>query len=278
MGTQYIFITGAASGMGLATAKLFRDQGWYVGGYDINADDLNRLEADLGDNGHTRVLDVTDKSAFDQALQEFSTISDGRLDIMFNNAGIGVSGFFDEIPFEKILEVVNVNFVGVLNGVHAAIPLLRETENSLNFITSSSAATYGAPGLAVYAATKHAVKGLTEALSVELARYGTRAADVLPGLIDTPILRNTPRYLEGEQIETDNIEDALAAAPKDGIFRMIQPEEVANTVWDAYHSDQLHWYVPPELVEIDKAKALSPETLRDQRIGMASMLEAGTDK
>jgi short-subunit dehydrogenase len=104
------------------------------------------------------------------------------------------------------------------------------------------------PGIAVYSATKHAVKGLTEALSIEFKAYGIKVADVLPGLIDTPII---PR-------------EAAANAPKDGMFRLIHPREVAKVVWAAYGSDKLHWFVPDEIAELDKAAALSPEAVRDQ--------------
>jgi NAD(P)-dependent dehydrogenase (short-subunit alcohol dehydrogenase family) len=90
------------------------------------------------------------------------------------------------------------------------------------------------PGIAVYSATKHAVKGLTEALSIEFRRHGVRAADVLPGLIDTAIL--PPGTAE--------------RAPKEGMFRLIPPIEVAKVVWEAYNSDKLHWYVPPEIAVI----------------------------
>ena len=265
MDTKTIFVTGAASGMGRSTAQLFHREGWFVGAFDVNESGLQSLEEELGENCQTALLDVTDKSAFDQAMAAFSEVTGGRLDLMYNNAGIGVAGWFDETPFDKIMEVVNVNFIGVLNGIHTAIPLLKETPGSLCFTTSSSAATFGAPGLAVYAATKHAVKGLTEALSVELARFGVRAADVLPGLIDTPILRETPRYLNGELVQVDG-RTIGEDAPNEGMFRMTPPEEVAKCVWEAYHSNKLHWYVPPEIVEIDNTKAASPEAVRDARI------------
>jgi short-subunit dehydrogenase len=116
------------------------------------------------------------------------------------------------------------------------------------FTTSSSSATFGMPGIAVYSATKHAVKGLTEALSIEFKAYGIKVADVLPGLIDTPII---PR-------------EAADNAPKEGMFRLIHPREVAKVVWKAYGSDKLHWFVPEEIAELDKASALSPEAVRDQ--------------
>ena len=147
-----------------------------------------------------------------------------------------------------MIAVVQVNLMGVLIGIHEAIGLLKATPNSLCFTTSSSSATFGMANIAVYSATKHAVKGLSEALSVEFKAYGVRVADVLPGVIDTPIL--PPGVAEG--------------APKEGMFRAIPPVEVAKTVWEAYHADRLHWYVPPELVELDKAATLTPEAVRDQ--------------
>ena len=244
-----IFITGAASGMGRETARLFHAKGWFVGAYDVNVAGLVELETELGTDGLlTGRLDVTDRANYAQALEGFGKATGGRMDILYNNAGIGRGGPFADQPFEDILAVVQVNFVGVLNGIHAAIGLLKATPNSLCFTTSSSSATFGMAGIAVYSATKHAVKGLTEALSVEFKAYGVRVADVLPGLIDTPILPP----------------GAIAAAPKEGMFRAIPPVEVAEVVWQAYHSDKLHWYVPPELVELDKAATLMPEATRDR--------------
>lgn len=249
-----IFITGAASGMGRETAKLFASKGWFVGGYDVNEQGLNDLREEIGaDNCLVRVLDVTNRDAYREALDEFAPAAGGRLDILFNNAGIGRGGPFAEQPFEDILAVVNVNLVGVLIGIYEAIPLLRATPNSLCFTTSSSSATFGMANIAVYSATKHAVKGLTEALSVEFKALGVRVADVLPGLIDTAILPP----------------GAAEAAPKEGMWRLIPPAEVANVVWAAYHDepDRLHWFVPPEIAELDKASALHPETVRDQMAG-----------
>src|SRR5580704_3221498 len=115
-GRKSIFITGAASGMGRETARLFREKGWFIGGYDVNADGLRALEKELGaDNCVVRRLDVTDKADYEKALAEFGAATGGKMDILYNNAGIGVGGFFDEQPFEDILRVVRVNFIGVLN-------------------------------------------------------------------------------------------------------------------------------------------------------------------
>ena len=183
---------------------------------------------------------------------------------MFNNAGIGITGFFEDIPYEETRRMIDVNVVGVVNGIYAAIPLLKATPNSLCFSTSSSAATYGAPSLAVYAATKYAVKGLTEALAVELNRFGIRVADMLPGLIATPILY-AKRYIDGK-LQDDKNRTVGVNLPSDGPFRLIDPSEVAEVVWRAYEDNRVHWYVPPEIEDIDRAKTLDVEGERDQRI------------
>ena len=121
MRQKSIFITGAASGIGRATALLFLKKGWFVGGYDLDEKGLASLQDELQENGTTACLDVTDKSAFDDAMASFSKQTDGHMDMMFNNAGIALGGFFDEIPFDKIMLMLNVNLIGVVNGAYAAI-------------------------------------------------------------------------------------------------------------------------------------------------------------
>jgi NAD(P)-dependent dehydrogenase (short-subunit alcohol dehydrogenase family) len=245
-----IFITGAASGIGLQTALLFSRQGWYVGAFDLNAQGLSALEADIGGkNGIFRPLDVSDPSAFKTVVAEFAEATGGKLDLLFNNAGTGVGGYFDEVPWDELARVINVNLLGVMTGIRAAMPLLKATPGSLCLTTSSSSSIFGTAGIAVYSATKHAVRGLTEALSIEFKRLGVRAADLIPGLIDTAILPERMRAL----------------APAEGMWRVVAPAEVAQAVWSAYHADQLHWYIPPELKEFDLQAATYPEVVRDER-------------
>jgi len=262
-GRKAIFITGAASGMGRETAKLFAGKGWFVGAYDVNTDGLKSLEQEIGaDNCVTARLDVTSKPDFDAAIAAFAAETDGKLDLLFSNAGIGESGWFEDIPYEAALRVVQVNLVGVIASLYAALPLLKATPNSLAFITSSSSATYGMPRIAVYSATKHAVKGLTEALSVEFARHGVRVADTLPGLIDTAILRSTPNRSGDREKPTE--EEFYANAPKKGMFRLTPATAIAETVWKAYGSNKLHWYVPEGIAWIDRIKGFAPTFMRDR--------------
>ena len=251
-----IFITGAASGMGRATALLFARQGWFVGAYDLNGAQLETLKAEIGlENGRFSTLDVTDPVAFETAMRDFGTATGGTLDLMFSNAGIAVPGLFDEAPWADIMKVVSVNFLGVMIGIRAALPLLKTTPGALCLVNASSSAIFGTAGIAVYSATKHAVRGLTEALSIEFKRFGVRAADLLPGLVDTPILSDGLR----------------AIAPPEGMWRLVPAAEVAQVVWSAYESDQLHWYVPEELREFHAHVVAEPEIVREERTALAML-------
>ena len=262
--SKLIFITGVGSGIGRAAAMLFHEQGWFIGGCDANQASLDQLSRDLKDRNALTCLDVRDKSALEAALTDCCDYANGALDIMFNNAGIATGGYFEDVPYEKTVDMVNVNLVGVLNGFYAAIPYLRKAENSLCISTSSSAAIYGAAGMAVYTATKYAVKGLTHAMSVELARHGVRVADVMPGIIDTPLWQGT-RYKEGRAVGNYAKMPEMNANRTDNA-RTIAPSEVAKAVWEAYFGDQLHWYVPPELEESDKATSADYQKRRDEII------------
>jgi len=218
---------------------------------DVNAAGLDALRAELGaDNCLVRDLDVTDREAYRATLAAFAEATDGKLDVLFNNAGIGRGGPYADMPWEDAMAVININLVAVLSGIHLAIPLLKATPGSLCFSTSSSSAIFGMANIAVYSATKHAVKGFTEALSVELKPFGVRVADTLPGLIDTPILPD----------------EAKVNAPTEGMWRLTPPREVADAVWAAYHTDKIHWYVPAELEAFDQLQTAQPEMIRDQMI------------
>lgn len=234
-----IFVTGAASGMGEATARLFAEAGWFVGAYDVDRPGLDRLAAELGDDaGLFATLDVTDRDAFAKAVARFGAATGGRMDILHNNAGIIAHGLFEDLPWETIERIVRVNLFGPMIGIRAALPLLKATPNALCFTTCSASAIFGAAGLSIYSATKHGVRGLTEALASELALHGIRVGDVLPGIIETGMV--APEY-----------KPFLAT---EGMWRLLPPSDVAQAVWNAYHADvtPLHSYVPHELAEYER--------------------------
>lgn len=272
--TRTILITGAASGIGRETALLFAERGWRVGGYDVDAAALEQLAKDLAPSGGiTGRLDVTDPAAFHAAVAAFGEAMGGRLDLMHNNAGIGHSGWFEDVPQSDAQRVLDINLGGVINGVYAALPLLKATPGSLCFSTCSASAIYGAPRLAVYAATKFGVKGLTEALSVEFERHGVRVADVLPGLIDTPLLDSTPNH-------SGAAEDGVLSRMRvdsEGPFALVAPRKIAECVWAAYHDEsrRLHWYVPEALEQLDAAKGADIGSIRAMLAGQTRVSTEG---
>ena len=123
-----IFITGAAKGIGRATALLFAKNDWFVGAYDVDEAGVKDLQKTIG-NGHTHTgkLDVTDFEMFKRTVADFEKASGGRMDALFNNAGVLKMGFFEEIPIQETKRQVDINIMGVVNGIYASVPLLEKT-------------------------------------------------------------------------------------------------------------------------------------------------------
>lgn len=188
-----IFITGAARGIGRATALLFAKKGWFVGAYDMDEAGLRDLAKAVdpdgrGGNAHTGRLDVTDPEAFSRTVAAFGEASGGRMDALFNNAGLMEMGYFEDIPVEKTRRMVDVNVMGVVHGILAALPLLEKTPGATIVSMSSASAVYGTPELAVYSATKFAVRAITEALDIEFRRKKVRVVDLMPSYVATDMV------------------------------------------------------------------------------------------
>jgi NAD(P)-dependent dehydrogenase (short-subunit alcohol dehydrogenase family) len=225
-----IFITGAASGIGLGTAKRFAREGWFVGLADIDAAGLKAaLEAIGRENGATFLLDVRDAAAWTDALSVFTAASGGRLDVLVNNAGVASYGYIEEQSEDEIARQLDVNIKGVIAGARAALPFLKKTPGAQLVNISSCASLYGAPKLAVYAATKFAVRGLSEALDVEFSRFGVGVKCIMPWFVDTPIL----------DAGTKNSNEKMSDALKAGGAAVYTVEECAGVIFDAVASGEL---------------------------------------
>ena len=172
-----VFITGAAAGIGRATALTFARNGYTVGCYDIDEVGLKSLADEIGALGGKAVtghLDVTNHDEMAQRLGEFADATGGRLNVMINNAGILRAGRFEDIDVSAQLKEIDINTKGVVNGMHAAFPYLRATPNPVVVNLASASAIYGQPELATYSATKFFVRGITEAVDIEWDRYDIR--------------------------------------------------------------------------------------------------------
>ena len=187
-GPRSVLVTGAAHGIGRATAELFAREGWVVGLYDVDVDGVEQVRAGLA--GATTAggrLDVTDADEWERALAAFTTETGSTLDVLVNNAGVLAAGAFADLPLARQRRIVDVNLAGVVTGCATAFPYLRRGSCVVNL--ASASALYGQPGLATYSATKAAVCALTEALDLEWAPHGIRVVDVLPLFVETGMVR-----------------------------------------------------------------------------------------
>ena len=174
-----IIVTGASSGIGLATAELFLAQGWTVGVLARSADKLNALAQKHG-NAVALPADVTDPEAVKTAFRKF-TDEVGRLDVLFNNAGIfAPGGTIDEIALEDWYQSVNVNLNGMFLCAREAFGIMRHQDPQGGRIINngSIAAHVPRPNSVHYSATKHAITGLTRSLSLDGRSFGIACGQI----------------------------------------------------------------------------------------------------
>lgn len=180
-------VTGAASGIGLALSKELHKRGAEVVMVDLQKEPLLRAAETLG--CRSAVVDVCDHEAM-QKMVENEAAHHGRLDYIFNNAGILVSGTVKDTPLSDWRKVFDVNVHGVLSGIDAAYPIFIDQGFGHIVNTASIAGLIPCPGLVAYSASKHAVVGLSTGLREEAERYGVKVSVVCPGFVKTNIVEH----------------------------------------------------------------------------------------
>ena len=223
-GPPTVFITGAAAGIGRATALTFARHGYRVGAYDIDPAGLASLREEIAGNGGEATigqLDVTEAEDWADQLAAF-TGNSRRLDILVNNAGVLSGGRFEQIGLETQRRMVDINVYGMLAGLHTAFPYLRATPGAQVVNLCSASAIYGQPELATYSATKFAVRGLTEALELEWRRYGIRVLAMWPLFVKTAMvdgLEPGSTKSLGVHLTADDVAQAIYEATRPGRTR-----------------------------------------------------------
>jgi NAD(P)-dependent dehydrogenase (short-subunit alcohol dehydrogenase family) len=176
-------VTGGSSGIGLAIARMLRDEGFDLTLVSRQAEKIEAAAREL--DAHAVAANLGDADECARAVEEHRARL-GRLDVLVNSAGVGIAGRVEDLPAKHFDLQVGVNLRGLFLVTQAAIPLLRESRGWIVNL-ASIAGTLPTPGLATYGATKAAVIALTRSLNEELDADGVRAVAICPGFVDTPM-------------------------------------------------------------------------------------------
>lgn len=252
-----IFITGGGSGIGRAVAQRFAREGWFVGLADISESGMAETQGLLPQGASSmHKLDVRDRAAWDAVLADFAAQAGGRIDVVFNNAGVPLGGPVVDLAPEEVERTLDINLKGVIFGAQAAYKWLKASApGSVLLNTASAAGLYGTPGASVYSATKFGVRALTESLDGEWAADGIAVRDLMPGFIETPLLDHAPNRASNEDIRTRVKGAGLEITPVGA---------VADAAWAAVQGQKLHTLVGPTAKRMAFFARFLPGAVRKQ--------------
>lgn len=202
--SKLIIITGASFGIGAALATLFSEAGYSLGLLARNVDAMQTLQLPSSLYIETDVTDVNSvKQAIAQAEQQLGPVA-----CLINNAGFARGGEFTPLNHADQETMIQVNIMGVINGIEAVLPSMRARESGTIINISSVADRKSRPNMAVYAATKAAIKSLTDSLATANAQYGIRFCNVAPARIRTPMLADL-NIADDQPIEVSDFAKAI---------------------------------------------------------------------
>ena len=264
-------ITGAGSGIGRALAVELGRQGCHLALADVNAaalEETRQLLASSGVRVSTAVVDVADREQV-QAWADRAASEHGRVNLIFNNAGVAHAGTVEGSDYSEYEWIMNINFWGVVNGTKAFLPHLKASGNGHVVNVSSVFGLFAQPGMSAYNATKYAVRGFTESLRQELDMEdsGVSASCVHPGGIKTNIAK-TARMNESMAKVTGQAADKARQQFNDQLLRTT-PEKAAQVILRGVQRDSRRILIGADAHAIDVMLRLAPVLY--QRVVTASM-------
>ena len=248
---KLVLITGGAKGIGLATAQRILNEGGKVILWDFKEDDLNKSVNNFKEQGFdvfSQVCDVTNK---EQVYNNANIIKEkfGSLDILINNAGTVYTGYMLDRSDEELENLINVNFTSMIYTIRAFMPAMLEKNFGHIINISSASSMTGAPKLAVYAATKWAVAGLTESLRLEvqkMGKSGVKFSSIHPNFLKKGLFEGTKLNLLGRIL-------APGVNSHDDVARVI----VNRAIKLGFHSPKVPWIMN----QVVLLRALLPSSL-----------------
>ena len=226
-GPKRALVTGAAKGIGAAIVRLCVDEGHRVVAIDIDREGLSRLREELP-GIETADLDVRDLAAWERVVEGAET-QGGPIDVLINNAGVCLPGPCDQVSADDDRLTVEVNLIGVMNGVRTVLPrfLARKRGHVIN--VASMAAFAPAPDLAAYSATKHAVRAYTHSCALDHRHAPIDWTLVCPSAVETPMLESMRKRRAGVVVFTE---------------KPMPPEKIAGAIVDAIRKPRGEVLVP----------------------------------
>jgi short-subunit dehydrogenase len=189
---QVVLITGCSSGIGYETALMLARNGFHTFATMRNTKKSDSLEEIIKKERLDliiRELDVNDDTSIENTINCIKREAN-RIDVLINNAGYGLVGFFEDLTLDEIRNQFETNFFGVLNITKKIIPIMRLQKSGIIINVSSGAGQVGFPGISAYVSTKFAIEGFSESLMYELFPYGIKVVIIEPGVIKTNFFRN----------------------------------------------------------------------------------------
>jgi NAD(P)-dependent dehydrogenase (short-subunit alcohol dehydrogenase family) len=237
-----VLITGAASGIGLECARSFARQGANIVVSDLNAAALEGVQREIvgmGAECFAQACDVSSEAAV-KALAQAVEANGGPPDVLVNNAGIGYLGGFEETPIAWWRRTLDVNVLGIVHCIQAFLPAMRSAGGERKIVNVASLAGVApAPNMSAYAASKHAVIGLSEVLALELHDSPISVLVVCPGIINTNIVKTSGMTAPG--ISEGQMEKLRRYYVEHGCL----PGEVADRIVRSVLGDDLYLFVGP---------------------------------
>jgi NAD(P)-dependent dehydrogenase (short-subunit alcohol dehydrogenase family) len=256
-GGKTAFITGGASGIGLALAQAFAKEGMKVMLADVETGALEQAVAGLRDVGaDVRGIhcDVADAGSVERAAQAtFDAF--GHVHVLCNNAGVAAAGGIDNISVDNWRWVIDVNLIGVLHGLASFLPHIRKHGEGGHIVnTASMAGMNGGLGFSPYAASKFAVVAMSEGLSVQLKPHGIGVSVLCPHFVRTGIgqsERNRPqRYGQTMPLDPASPAAAMIAELARLIEAGIEPSDVAARVLEAIRDGEVYVFTNPNMRDL----------------------------
>ena len=273
---HHAVITGAVSGIGRATTARLVDEGWHVFATVLDQAETDDVSAAFGENVTALIMDVTDEASVAAAARTVTeAMGNQRLAGLVNNAGIALGGPAMELPIAEFQRQMDVNVTGVLRVTQAFGPLLgldpeREGEAGRIIMLSSVAGHLGAPFMAPYVASKHAIEGLSKSLRIELQHYGIDVVMIGPGPVRTPI------WEKAQEVDATPYHNSPLYNPMIGFrnylseigAKGLEPDVIADRIFKALTDDapRLRYAVVPQRFSTWTLPKLLPEKWLDRMI------------